>query len=183
MHEVSLGGVLRDYLTGEAVERTTYEDLRQALARMLVEEQGYPPDRLTPKVDVAYCLDGKSECRTVDLVASDADGQPLLVVVFCSGQVGSYERESVAAARLTPGGPAPLVLITDTRDALLVRTDNGHALGRGMAAVPSWQRLAALAREVGRPELAPQAREREERILHAYSGFLKTCCAESCDMK
>ena len=43
MHEVSLGGVIADYLTGEQLERTTYEDLRQALAKFLVEERGFAP--------------------------------------------------------------------------------------------------------------------------------------------
>ena len=40
MHEVSLGQSIQDYLTGENLDMTTYEDLRQGLARLLVEEKG-----------------------------------------------------------------------------------------------------------------------------------------------
>lgn len=54
MHETSLGSVLRDYLTGESIDETTYEEFRQALARLLVEEKGYPRERLRPKVPLNY---------------------------------------------------------------------------------------------------------------------------------
>lgn len=181
MHEVSLGGTLRDYLTGEQVERTTYEDLRQALARMLVEERGYPAGQLRPRVEIPYAIDGEPQCRTADLAAYDESGRPLLLVIFCAGAPGTYERESVAAARLVPGGPAPLVLVTDTHDAVLLETTTGRALAEGMAAAPRWSDLLAKAALVEPRIMDDTARRREERILHAYTGFLKTCCGESCE--
>ncbi len=183
MHEVSLGGTLLDYLTGEQVERTTYEDLRQALARMLVEEKGYPAASLRPRVEIPYTIDGERQCRTADLAAYDESGHPLLLIIFCAGAPGTYERESVAAARLAPDGPAPLVAVTDTRDAVLLETVRGGTLANGMAALPAWGDLCAKADSVERRDLSPEARRREERILHAYTGFLKTCCGESCDLE
>ncbi|EGJ49947.1 type I restriction enzyme HsdR N-terminal domain-containing protein [Desulfocurvibacter africanus] len=183
MHEVSLGGTLLDYLTGEQVERTTYEDLRQALARMLVEEKGYPSDSLRPRVDIPFHIDGEQQSRTADLVAYDESDRPLLLVIFCAGAPGTYDRESVASARLIPGGPAPLVVVTDTRDAVLLETSRGRVLANGMAALPAWTDLRAKAEAVEQRPLSAEARQREERILHAYTGFLKTCCGESCDLK
>lgn len=183
MHEVSLGGTLLDYLSGEQVERTTYEDLRQALARMLVEEKGYPAGLLRPRVEIPYVIDGAREGRTADLAAYDEDGRPLMLVMFCAGAPGTYERESVAAARLVPGGPAPLVLVTDTRDAVLLETSRGRRLADGMAAVPFWRDLLARADRAEAWAGDEAAYRREERILHAYSGFIKTCCGESCELK
>lgn len=183
MHEVSLGGTLLDYLTGEQVERTTYEDLRQALARLLVEEKGYPAANLRPRIEIPFTIDGERQCRTADLAAYDESGRPLLLIIFCAGAPGTYERESVAAARLAPNGPAPLVAVTDTRDAVLLDTARSQALASGMAALPAWADLRAKAEAVGRRTLSTEARQREERILHAYTGFLKTCCGESCDLK
>jgi hypothetical protein len=183
MHEVSLGGTLLDYLTGEQVERTTYEDLRQALARMLVEEKGYPSHSLRPRIEITYTIDGEQQCRTADLAAYDESGRPLLLIIFCAGAPGTYDRESVAAARLIPNGPAPLAVVTDTRDAVLLETSRGRALANGMAALPAWTDLRAKAEAVEQRPLSAEARQREERILHAYTGFLKTCCGESCDLK
>ena len=182
MHEVSLGGTLRDYLTGQDVDRTTYEDLRQALAKLLVEERGYPAERLRPRVDVICMVDGERCCRTADLAAYDEAGRPLMLVIFCPGAPGTYEREAVAAARLVAGGPAPLVVVTDTRDAELLSSATGDVLAKSMAALPHWTQLQQAAAEHPAKALDPQSRQREERILHAYTGFLKTCCGESCSV-
>lgn len=231
MHEVSLGATLRDYLTGQDVDHTTYEDLRQALARLLVEELGHPRELVEPRVRVRFdvvpdaanaspslapssteapqafegtdrpdappvSLDlpvppdsgdpGDSEdsddhdegCRVVDLTLRDDDGTPLCIVLFCPGAPGSYARESVAAARLFPGGPAPLVAVTDTRDALLMAAVDGAVLGEGMRALPKRDALRRLAADHPCPQLTPERAAGERRILGAYTAFLKRCCGE-----
>ncbi|NHZ47629.1 type I restriction endonuclease subunit R [Nitratidesulfovibrio liaohensis] len=231
MHEVSLGATLRDYLTGQDVDHTTYEDLRQALARLLVEELGHPRELVEPRVRVRFdvvpdaanassslapsstevprvfegadrpdappvSLDlpvppdsgapGDSEdsddhdegCRVVDLTLRDDDGTPLCIVLFCPGAPGSYARESVAAARLFPGGPAPLVAVTDTRDALLMAAVDGAVLGEGMRALPKRDALRRLAADHPCPQLTQERAAGERRILGAYTAFLKRCCGE-----
>lgn len=179
MHEVSLGNTIRDYLSGQDIEETTYEAFRQALARLLVEELGYPADRLSAKVELPYEVDGEAHSRTMDLVAYDGEGRPLLVVLFCAGEIGTYERECVSAARLLPGGPVPLALATDSREASLLDSRTGDCLARGMAAVPRYPDLLARTRDFDRTPPTPERRARETRIFHAYNGFLfGTCCSE-----
>ncbi|EFL50151.1 conserved hypothetical protein [Solidesulfovibrio fructosivorans JJ]] len=179
MHEEPLGNVIRDYLTGEEVAETSYEEFRQALAKLLVEEKGYPKDRLTPKVGVCFPIEGKDYTRMVDLLAVDADGNPLLFVIFCSGEPGSYVREALAAARIYQGGPVPLVAVTDTHDAVLLEAATGRELGHGMRALPSYKdAMAANAPAAALPE---DALARERRILFAYSEFLADgCCQGTC---
>ncbi len=180
MHEESLGSVIRDYLTGEELPETSYEEFRQALARMLVEERGYPRESLEPKVGVCFPVDGASYTRMVDLLARGEEGQPLLLILFCSGEPGSDLREGLAAARLHQP-PAPLVLATDTRTAVLAAADSGEVLGQGMAAVPRYEDLAALAAAHPAPTLAEDRLERERRILFAYSERLSGgCCKGAC---
>jgi hypothetical protein len=182
MHEESLNRVIRDYLTGEDVEETSYEEFRQALARLLVEERGYPKGQLCAKVGVCFPADGRDYTRMVDLVASDADGGPLLVVIFCSGEPGSYIRETLAASRLYGDAPVPLALITDTKEALLLRVADGTILARGgMRTVPHFDDLTRLAAASPAPRLSEDAKDRERRILFAYSEFLSGgCCAGAC---
>lgn len=186
MHEESFGNVIRDYLTGEEIVETSYEEFRQALARMLVEEKGYPKERLTPKVGVCFPVDGKDYTRMIDLVATDTAGQPLLFIIFCSGEPGTYIREALAAARVyrcdSPEGGAPLVLVTDTHEAVLLEAATGRELGRGMRAVPTWQ--GAMDRHAPAPHLSEEAKNRERRILFAYSEFLADgCCQGACRPK
>lgn len=183
MHEVSLGQTIRDYLTGEHIEQTTYEDLRQALARILVEERGCPKENIEPKAGVHFPVthQGKTEeyCRTVDLAVYDNDRKPLLIILFCPGQINTYRREALAAARLFAHGPVPLVAVTDTREAMLIATQTDTLLAEGMSSIPRWESLQQLAAEHSTTTLGEEQRDREQRILFTYSEFIKTCCGES----
>lgn len=179
MHEVSLGQTIRDYLTGEAIDATTYEDLRQALARMLVEEKGYPADRLEPRVAVHFPTADGEYCRTIDLAVRDQGGKPLLILVFCPGQVNTFSRECLAAARLFPAGPVPFVVVTDLKEAQLLCVADGTILAHGIHALPSYGSLEALAAAHPVAPLTDDRYDRECRILHTYSEFLKRCCGES----
>ena len=180
MHEVSLGGTLVDYLTGEARERTTYEDLRQALARFLAEERGYGKGRLRPRFPVEYEAGGERHVREADIAVFSEERELLLLVFFCPGQVHTYVREAVAMARLALPRPAPLVVVTDLRDAELVSAKSAEVLARGLSVLPLAGDLPQLAAGHGLPGLSSEQRDKESRILHAYTGFLKTCCGEIC---
>ncbi|SDB38163.1 Type I restriction enzyme R protein N terminus (HSDR_N) [Desulfonatronum thiosulfatophilum] len=180
MHEVSLGQTIQDYLTGDELEMTTYEDLRQGLARMLVEEKGYPKEKVIPKVEIKYDVDDKPFSRNVDLLVYDDQGKPVLALLFCSGTPESYTREAVYAGRLVPEGPTSLVVVTDSKDARLLRTMDGKVLDSGFAAIPSWDALQKLLRDNPAPKLDPARVLREQRVFYMYSGFLESCCGKTC---
>ena len=180
MHEVSLGGTIRDYLTGEDRDRTTYEDLRQALARFLVEERGFAPSSLVPRYPVAYETGGESHSREADIAMLLQDGAPGLFLVFCAGQIHTYLREVAAMCRLALPGPCPLGIVTDMRQAELFRAADGQVLAEGLRALPGQGELEEMALLYAVPPLSEARREKESRILHTYTGFLKTCCGAVC---
>lgn len=180
MHEVSLGGTLCDYLTGEQRERTTYEDLRQALARYLVEERGYPQERLLARHAIQYTVADERLTREVDIAVVDPLGKPVLFLVFCPGQVHTFTREVTAMARLARPEPCPLAVVTDMRAAELFAVTDGTLLESGLDALPSYDHLMTLARGYPQPVLTEEQRLKEGRILHMYTGLLKTCCGEQC---
>jgi len=181
MHEVSLGGMLTDYLSGQPIEETTYEEFRQALAKYLVEEKGYPKGSLKAKVPLIFMIDGEETGRHVDLVAYDDHGAPLVLVIFCAGDVGSFERETVSCARLFPGGPVPIAIATDSIGASVLDTATGDCVATGARRIPTWDEALVWDARRPRTPLTEERRRKEERILHAYNGFLYgTCCSESC---
>lgn len=182
MHETSLGGTLADYLTGEARDCTTYEDLRQALARFLVEEKGYDKSLLRPRFVVSYFAGGAERSREADIAALSPSGQPLLLLLFCPGQIHSYARELTSMCRLALPSPCPLGVVTDMREAELISAGGGETLARGLAVLPAPRELETLAAKHALPALDPEQRDRESRILHAYTGFLKNCCGENCSL-
>ena len=183
MHETSLGGTLRDYLTGDEIDETTFEEFRQALARLLVEEKGYPKDRIKGKVKLTYEVDGEEFDRPLDYVVYDASGKPIFVIIFCAGEVGSYERETVCAARLIEGGPVSYALVTDTMDASLIEVGNGEVIARSMQAVPDYDELLEMVAKADVKPLTDEEREKRTRVFHAYCGFIYgKCCSESCSI-
>lgn len=182
MHEISLGGTICDYLTGEARERTTYEDLRQALARFLVEERGYAAACLIPRYPVHYCAGGETLIREADIAVVLPGGLPAMFLIFCPGQVNTYVREVRALARLALPQPCPLAVVTDMRTAELIAVSDGRILAEGLQALPEQEYIHALALEHPVPPLTEDQREKESRILHAYTAFLKTCCGGLCPL-
>ncbi|SKA84523.1 Type I restriction enzyme R protein N terminus (HSDR_N) [Paucidesulfovibrio gracilis DSM 16080] len=181
MHEVSLGNTLRDFLTGEEIEETTYEEFRQALARLLVEERGYPREQIKAKVPFAYVVDGETFRRNLDLVVYDDAERPMLVVIFCSGSVSSFERETAIAARLVENGPAALAVVTDSKEALLLDPATREVIREGMAAIPHWEDLLNHVEEAKPQPVTEEERIKLIRIFHAYNGFLlDSCCSAEC---
>ncbi|MFP4630512.1 MAG: type I restriction enzyme HsdR N-terminal domain-containing protein [Desulfohalobiaceae bacterium] len=176
MHEISLGYSIQDYLSGEDVQATTYEDLRQAIAQMLVERKGYPKDRLKPKVRISFEVQSQSYQREVDLTVYSQEGTPLLILMFCAGEVETYIRECLAAARLHPHAPARLAVVTDTSQALLLRVSDGQLLRQtDYQAIPSWEELQQEAEQAGEYVLDEKKRAVEERIFYAFSEISCSC--------
>ena len=183
MHESSLGGTLRDYLSGEEIDETTFEEFRQLLARLLVEELGYPRERIKAKVPLKYTVEGEEFERPLDYVVYDEQDRPIFIILFCAGDVGSFERETVCAGRLIEGGPVPYALITDTMEAALLDVCSGDVIARGMKAVPDWERLKAMVAQSVIKPLTDEQREKQTRVFHTYCGFIYgTCCSESCSL-
>lgn len=180
MHEVSLGQSIRDYISGREIEATTYEDLRQAIARLLVEEKGYPKERLASKEAIEFEIDGKKFSRSIDITAYDQNGQPLLVVMFCPGDVRTYVKEAVCAGRLHPEGPSRLVLVTDTNEARLVCVADSQILEEGgYHQIPAWNRLRELADKCPAYALTEENKDKIQRLFYTFSE-LSACCGDSC---
>jgi hypothetical protein len=177
MHEISLGRTIRDYITGEELEETTYEEFRQGLARLLVEEKGYPRENVRPRITIGFTVDGKAWERVMDLGVFEGE-KPLLLLIFCAGEVDTYVREAVAGARLHEP-PFPLVLVTDTKEARLASVREGSILARGFYALPVWEKLLDLAGEHPAPKIEEAKRQQEERLFYAYSAY-HSCCGTVC---
>ena len=183
MHEISLGYTITDYLSGEDIQATTYEDIRQAIARMLVERKGYPEENMQSKVAIHYDIEGSPHKAVVDLAIFDDLNQAIMIVKFCAGSVETYVRETVAAARLLPGGAAKLALVTDSKQALLLRVADGAILEeKGYYSIPTWQEVLSLARECPDYVLTEHKKTMESRILYAYSELGCSCSESECGL-
>ncbi|MFO7803196.1 MAG: type I restriction enzyme HsdR N-terminal domain-containing protein [Desulfovermiculus sp.] len=183
MHELRLGYTMQDYITGQEIEVTTYEDIRQDMARFLVEEKGVPKEAIGSKVQVTVQIDGRPYVQLVDLVIGYQGQAPVMALKFCAGQVETYTRQILAAARLLPQGPAMLAAVTDTKKALFLQVENGKVVQEcAYTEFPNWEDMQSMVASIPAYVLTPDKESREGRLLYALSELSCSCSQDSCSV-
>ncbi len=181
MHEVKLGFKLLDYLSGKEIEATTYEDLRQDIVKMMVEKKGYPKDVIEAKVPIPVKIKDRDFTRVVDFVVKQ-EGKPILIVLFCAGEIETYVRECLAMGRLLPEGSAKLGIVTDTQRYILLDIKSGEVmLEKPYADFLNFKEMKKIAKDKERLYISPQQKSKEERILYALSQ-LSCECRDTCQL-
>ena len=179
MHEVSLNQVITDYLSGDRIELTTYEDIRQALARMLVEEKNYPLESIRSKYMLELDLERKKYTIQIDFVIYYQE-RPVLILAFCPGAVSTYITQYMCLARIFPDSPVPYVIITDSKDAALLDVKNKKEICRGFHCFPVWEDLVKMAEEAEPFTISKERAGKDKRIVHAMFAISDGCCVQDC---
>ncbi len=169
-------GTTTDYLTGETVVDTDDERIRQAIARLLVEERGFEREEIIPRRVIETLFAKTFVVSKVDF-SLVLEGRTVCVIRYAPGSLVTRERPAIAAARvIEPGYMVPFAVVTNGRDAELIETATGKVTARGMSAIPSREQALAMGRTAAFTPLTDEARrERERRILNAFD--LEICCA------
>jgi len=168
-------GVLHDYLTGEELPDTDDERIRQGLARMLVEEKGYDPGELEPRLTIETLFNHTFVRSIIDLTVR-IDGKRLFILRYGAGSLVTREKAVIAAARvLDPDYRIPYGVITNGRDAEFLEKASGRVLETGMEGIQDRKEAARLRAEaVFETYTDPRKREKALRILNAFD--LEICC-------
>lgn len=168
-------GVLQDYLTGEELQDTDDERIRQDLMRLLVEELGFSRQELEPRLLIVSEFNGKRVETQIELTAS-VNGKRLFILRYGAGSLVTREKAAIAAARiLDPGYAIPLAVVTNGRDAELLDTRNGKVLATGMDCIPSREQAGKMMGDcIFEPYLDTEQRERALRILNVFDEEI--CC-------
>lgn len=183
MHEISLGYTVQDFISGEQVEATTYEDIRQDIARFLVEQKKVPKAYIQTKAQALAMVDGREYVQNLDLVIGQDPQDPIMAVKFCAGQVETYARQVLAAARLLSQGPARLAVVTDTGKALILKVADGQLLREcAYAELPDWQEMQDLMSSVPAYAVTEDKKSKEARLLYALSELSCSCSQDSCSV-
>lgn len=174
-------GELQDYLTGETLKDTDDERIRQQLALHLVEELGYAPVELEPRLSIVSELNGNRVESRIELCAC-IEGKRLFILRYGPGSLVTREKAAIAAARiLEPEYRIPLAIVTNGRDAELLETASGRVLASGLGAIPSRIQAADLRQSLDfEPYADSLKREQALRILNLFDQ--EVCCAgHQCD--
>lgn len=168
-------GTLKDYLSGEELTDTDDERIRQELYKMMVEEKGYLPQQLEPRLTIETLFSKCFVTSSIELTVSHK-GLRALILRYGPGSLVSRERAAIAAARvLTPEHQIPLAIVTNGRDAELLDTRTGKISGYGLDSIPDCETLGKILQTMSYlPTLQGERRERELRILNAFD--VERCC-------
>lgn len=168
-------GTLKDYLNGEELTDTDDERIRQDLSRWMVEEKGYSPEELQPRLFIES-LFAKSFVRsTIELTVS-VSGRQFMILRYGPGSLVSRERAAIAAARiLNPAYQIPLAVVTNGEDAELIDTSSGKIIGNGLHSVPDRDGAEELIHKL--TFLSPPDENRKEKELRILNAFdVERCC-------
>jgi len=169
-------GVLQDYLTGEVLQDTDDERIRQQLMQRMVEQLGYAKDELEPRLKILSEFNNKKTETLIEL-AVRVNGKRLFILRYAPGSLVTREKAAVAAARiLDPDYRIPLAVVTNGRDAELLETGSEKVIGTGMASIPDRQEAQRLMSCYDfEPYQDVEQRERALRILNVFDEEI--CCA------
>lgn len=168
-------GVLQDYLTGEELQDTDDERIRQDLMRLLVEELGFSRQELEPRLVIISEFNSKRVETQIELTVS-VNGKRLFILRYGAGSLVTREKAAIAAARLLdPEYAIPLAVVTNSRDAELLDTRSGKVLATGMDCIPSREQAEKMMQDcIFEPYLDIEQRERALRILNVFDEEI--CC-------
>lgn len=171
-------GTLVDYISGEELQDTDDERIRQALAKILVEELGYAKSELEPRLTIDSTFNNIYTRTTIELTIR-IKGYRLFILRYGPGSLVTREKAAIAAARiLEPEYQIPLAVITNGRDAELLDTREETVLATGMDCIPSREQAEQL---LGKSQFLPISDPRQHemalRILNVFDREI--CCVGS----
>jgi hypothetical protein len=158
---------LVDFITGREVANIGAEENRQAVERYLVGKKGYRKKDIAVDAEIDLVIQGKVYRSQLDLVVS-VDRVRLMVVKCAAGALGSWERQTLAAARLLSEYRVPYAVVSDGRTARLMDSATGKQIGTGLEAIPSKTQARQLLGSLRLEPFPEERRERESLIFRTY---------------
>ena len=158
---------LVDFVTGRDVPNIGAEENRQAVERCLLEQKGYAREDIEVDVEISLNIRGEAYRSLLDLVVQ-VDRKRFMVVKCAAGSLGSWERQTVAAARLLEAYQIPLGVVSDGKTALVTDGYTGKYIDEGLSAIPSKAEARHRLQSLRLQPLPEERREREMLIFRAY---------------
>lgn len=165
-HHLILGELV-DYVTGATLPDTHDERYRQNIARMMVEQKGYPKSTITPRRFLTVTAGAKKAAVPVTFSVSVGD-RTAMIIHYGPGSLVTRHRPALAMSRLATGYQVPVVVVTNGEQADILNGHTGGTVAKGLANLPDYNELSAIASKETWPDIPSQRKAMEARILMAY---------------
>jgi len=160
-------GKLEDFITGEILDDTHDERIRQKIAKLLVEVKGFNKKEIAQRHGLIVQAGEKKAIIRVDFMITLSE-KICMIVKYGPGSVVTRVRLSIAVSRLVSGYQVPVIVITNGEDAEIVSGLKGTVLGRGFEAIPSRLTLMKGFHAYSFEPISARKVEIESRIAYAF---------------
>ncbi len=175
-------GKLADFITGETLDDTHDERYKQYLARLLVEDKGYPKNEIEPRCELLVKAGDLRAIVKVDFkitlllpshsqaVAREKEEKTriCMIVKYGPGSLVTRQRPALAASRLLASYQIPVVVVTNGQDADIMDGASGKVILSGLESIPSRPVLIQLTENARFNQIPAKQAEMESRIVYAF---------------
>lgn len=165
-HHLILGELV-DFITGETLKDTHDERYRQKVARLLVKQKGYLKTDVAPRKELLVKADTKKAILKIDFIITLA-GKACMVVKYGPGSLVTRRRAVLAASRLIAPVQVPVAVITNGKDAEILKGVSGEIIAQGLASIPAKPDLEKMVATEAFMTISDEQAEMESRILYCY---------------
>lgn len=160
-------GELADFITGETLKDTHDERYRQKVARLLVNQKGYLKTDIEPRKELLVKADAKKAILKIDFVVTLA-GKACMLVKYGPGSLVTRRRSVLAASRLIAPVQVPVAVITNGKDAEIMKGASGEIIAQGLDSIPTKPDLEIMIAREAFMTISDKQAEMESRILYCY---------------
>jgi hypothetical protein len=160
-------GELVDFISGQRRDDTADERYRQKIARLLVQQRGYPKTDITAHHGLQVAAGENRAVVPVDFLVT-CHGRIGMIVKYGPGSLTTRHRPVLAASRLVASYQVPVAVVTNGEAADVLEASSGRVIGEGLAAVPSQSALAGIVAAFAFVPIPAARAQMESRILYCY---------------
>ena len=165
-HHLILGELV-DFITGETVKDTHDERYRQKVARLLVNQKGYLKTDIEVRKALLVKADAKKAILKIDFVIMLA-GKACMVINYGPGSLVTRRRSVLAASRLIAPDQVPVAVITNGKDAEIIKGTSGEIIAQGLDSIPAKPDLEKMVAGEAFKTISNERAEMESRLLYCY---------------
>ncbi|HIJ59672.1 MAG TPA: hypothetical protein HPP56_03545 [Nitrospirae bacterium] len=152
--------------------------IQQRVFDLLVCEKGYPKEVISANKAFKISLPDTSFDAFSDLSVT-INGIIAIIIKCAINSIESWERYSFAFARTAEETyQIPFAIVTDSEKYIVLDVLAGNIFGRGVDNIPTYEFIKRFIENYKLEPYRGDKREREKRILHAFSGL--RCSPDSC---
>lgn len=129
-------GELTDFLSGKTIPDTLDERYRQALAKRLVNENGFKKEHLRAGISHQLTAQGRTAVIKIDYLVLYKE-KIVALIKYAPGSLVTRRLSTLALSRTIVPYQIPIIVVTNGEDAEIIDGNSGKVTDQGMSYLPT----------------------------------------------